>query len=232
MLKYLEIAKKIEEKIQIENLPQGAKLPSFEELISTYQVSKSTITKALATLESKGSIFQVRGSGIFVRRKKRKGYINLHMQQGFTQDTEGYKLSSKLIWLKIITPTDEIASNLNCTKEDEVYAVKRIMYIDGKILCLEESFYKKSIIPYLNNEIVQDSIFYYIETALGIKASFSDKYLHIQPLNEDDAPYLDLPSNSPALHIDEVYFLTTGEPFNFSKIIYHYTHSQFFLQSN
>jgi len=36
----------------------------------------------------------------------------------------------------------------------------------------------------------------------------------------------------PAFHFEGIYYLTNGNPFNFSKIIYHFNHSQYFLQSN
>ena len=55
----------------------GDKLPSVEQLKARYEVSKSTIIKALAILQRDGMIFQTRGSGIYVRNKINQGYINL-----------------------------------------------------------------------------------------------------------------------------------------------------------
>ena len=77
MLKYQQIATEIEKYIEDNALQQGDKLPVLEALMAQFEVSKSTITKSLDLLEKKGVIFQVRGSGIFVRRLKRKGYISL-----------------------------------------------------------------------------------------------------------------------------------------------------------
>ena len=231
MLKYEKIALKIEEEIKSKNLQQGTKLPSIEELMSKYEVSKSTIVKSLSTLENRGIIFQVRGSGIFVRRKTRDGYVNLVLHNGLTKGLENLELSTKLIYLKKIIPDAEIASNLNCLEGEEVYAVKRIRYSDNQVMCLEEAYYKKSLVPYLNNEIASNSIFYYIETALGVKISFSDKYLTVDKLNEDNAFDLELPVGEPVICIDELYYTTTGETLNFSRVTYHYKHAKFFIQT-
>lgn len=83
MLKYQQIATEIETYIEEHQLQQGDKLPVLETLMAQFEVSKSTITKSLELLEQKGAIFQVRGSGIFVRKHKRKGYISLLSNQGF-----------------------------------------------------------------------------------------------------------------------------------------------------
>ena len=47
MLKYQLIANQIENTIYENNLPKGTKLPTVEQLASDYNVSKSTIVKAL-----------------------------------------------------------------------------------------------------------------------------------------------------------------------------------------
>ncbi|KKK36590.1 GntR family transcriptional regulator [Mesobacillus campisalis] len=230
MLKYQQVADEIEKYIEDHGLQQGDKLPVLESLMARFEVSKSTITKSLDLLERKGAIFQVRGSGIFVRRHKRKGYISLLSNKGFKRDLEEYQLSSEIIQLEARKPTEEAALNLNMEFDEDVYYVKRVRYINGQPLCLEESFYNKSIVPYLNAEIVQDSIFDYIKDALGLKVGFSDLYLHIGKLTEEEARYLQLEKGDPKLYVETIFHLTNGKPFDFSKVSYNYEQSQFFLQ--
>lgn len=71
ILKYQQIAIEIEKHIEDNALQQEDKLLVLGALMAHFEGSKSTITK-LNLLEKKGAIFQVRGSGIFVRRLKRK----------------------------------------------------------------------------------------------------------------------------------------------------------------
>lgn len=232
MLKYEEIAQKIEAFIIKNDLGQGDKLPSLGQLIDTYEVSKSTIVKALTKLETKGVIFQVQGSGIFARKRRKKGYINMVENQGFTADLEQFSLTSKVLDVSLIQPTDEIMTNLNCGPDETIYHIKRIRYINGQVLCLEESFYRQDIVPYLNEAIVGDSIFKYITESLKLNIGFSDKHLHVEKLSEEAAVSLELKANDPALYLEETFYLVSGQAFDFSKTIYHYEHSQFFLQSS
>jgi GntR family transcriptional regulator of bglA len=232
MLKYQQIAAEIEKYIEENALQQGHKLPVLEALMTRFEVSKSTITKSLDLLEKKGVVFQVRGSGIFVRRHKRNGYISLLSNQGFKKDLEDFNVTSKVIELEVKKPTKEAANNLNIKLDDDIYYVKRVRYINGQTLCLEESYYNKSIITYLNKEIVSESIFDYIREGLGLKIGFSDVYFHVDMLNEEEAEYLDLKKGSPKLHLETIFHLTNGQPFDFSKVTYNYEQSQFFIQAN
>ncbi|MCR6108452.1 GntR family transcriptional regulator [Salipaludibacillus agaradhaerens] len=232
MLKYQQIATEIEKYIEDHALQQGDKLPVLEKLMAQFDVSKSTITKSLDLLEKKGVVFQVRGSGIFVRRHKRKGYISLLSNQGFKKDLEEFTITTEVIELNVIKPSEEVALNLNIKADDDVYSVKRVRYINGQTLCLEESFYNKAIITYLNKEIVSESIFHYIREGLGLKVGFSDLYLHVDMLTEEEACYLGLKQGMPKLYVETVFHLTNGQPFDFSKITYNYEQSQFVIQAN
>ncbi|MDA5559757.1 GntR family transcriptional regulator [Exiguobacterium sp. MMG028] len=232
MLKYQQIANEIEQYIHEQNLKQGDKLPVLEQLMSQYAVSKSTITKALELLERKGIIFQLRGSGIFVRRHNRPGYMSLFSTQGFKSNLGDRILTSDILDVSVMKPDALVAENLGIDVTDDVYRVERVRYVDGEVLCHEESYYVKAIVPYLNREIVADSIFDYVQSALGITIGFSDMYLQVGRLTESEAVHLGLHADDPTLRIETIFHLSNGKPFDYSRITYHYEHSQFVVQAN
>ena len=231
MLKYQHIADELENYIEEHKLQQGDKLPVLKDLMIQFKVSKSTVTKALELLENRGVVFQVRGSGIFVRRHKRSGYISLLSNQGFKKMLEEFQITSKVIELEVRKPTKEAALNLNIDLDEDVYYVKRVRYIHGQTLCLEESYFNKSLITYLNNEIITESIFNYITTGLGLSIGFGDTFLHVDKLTAEEANYLELAEGDPKLYVESIFHLTNGQPFDFSKVTYNYVQSQFFVQA-
>ena len=165
MLKYQIIANEIENNIYSNDLPQGTKLPTVEALASEYKVSKSTIVKAIEYLVARKIVYQLQGSGIFVRRRNRTGYINFNVTQGFTTSLKEFNITSKVLDFNLIKADKEIAELIECAVNDDIYLIKRLRYIDEEIMCYEEAYYKKSIVPYLNKEIATGSIF---ETPLAI----------------------------------------------------------------
>ena len=231
MLKYQIIANEIEDNIYSNDLPQGTKLPTVENLASEYKVSKSTIVKAIESLVSKGIVYQLQGSGIFVRRRNRSGYIDLNITQGFTTSLKEFKITSKVLEFNLIRADEEISELIECNINDEIYLVKRLRYIDDEIMCYEEAYYKKSIVPYLTKEIAQGSIFEYLQTALNLNIGFSDRYLHLEKLDNNHANLLDLTPNDPAMIVLEQIYFSSGVCFNVSKLVYNYKNTQFFLQS-
>ena len=228
MLKYQIIAKEIENDIYSNNFPQGTKLPTVESLASKYNVSKSTIVKAIESLVSRKIVYQLQGSGIFVRKRNRTGYINLNFTQGFTTSLKEFNITSKVLDFNLIKANKEI---IECDVNDDIYLIKRLRYIDDEIMCYEEAYYKKSIVPYLNKEIATGSIFEYLQTALNLNLGFSDRYLHLEKLDNNLANLLNLAPNDPAMIVLEQIYLSSGVCFNVSKLVYNYKNTRFFLQS-
>lgn len=116
--------------------------------------------------------------------------------------------------------------------DEDIYYVRRLRYVHGLPLCIEISYYKKSIVTYLNDQIVSESIFSYIQEALNLKIGFSDNFFHVRKLRSDEAELLGLTKGDPTLQYESIYHLPNGEVFNFSKIVYNYNEAQFYLQVN
>lgn len=229
MPKYKVIIQKIIELIDEKELKQGDKLPSIENLMATFNAGKNTILKALNVLEKQAYIYQVAGSGSFVRKSKRSGYINLTESMGLKDNLSEFKLETNMLSLQIIKPNQEIMDNLNVDKEDDIYYVKRLRSVNGKGYSIEESYYVKSVVLYLNQEIIEDSIFKYLLENLNITPGFTDHFMTLEILNKKEADLLDLDEGASVTLLESIFFLKDGVPFNYSKVLYH-PDAQFFVQ--
>lgn len=67
MRKYMEIARNISEKIFYKEFKK--QLPSENELIDQYHVSRNTIRNAISILANHGIIKRVQGSGYFINQQ-------------------------------------------------------------------------------------------------------------------------------------------------------------------
>lgn len=232
MLKYQDVALRIKHMIYQQELPKGTQLANIEELIHQYQVSRSTIIKALDRLERHGVIYQVQGSGIFVRQRKKSGYLNFMESHGFTVDLQDLPGSSTVFNVDIVKPDAQVQENLQCDADEEVYFIKRLRFVDGKVYGLEQSYYRKKLVPYLNKEIAENSIFSYIRDICNINIGFSDKYIQVTKLDAEMASYIGLSEGDPALFVEEIFYTTSGEPFDFSRVVYHCENTKFCVQGH
>ena len=212
--KYKLIVDEIERDILDGKYNSIGKLPTEEELVATYGVSRTTVRKAIGILSSKGYIYQVQGSGIFIRESILKGYISLETLKGFTRDFPNREIESKVINIEVIQA------------DEKLYYVKRLRIIDGNTFSMEYSYYNKDIIPYLNEEIAKSSIYSYILDDLKLNIGFADKLIYADKMDEESAKYLGLAMDDPALVIDNTVFLNNGNIFEVSKVIHNYKHAK------
>ncbi|OEK80306.1 GntR family transcriptional regulator [Staphylococcus equorum] len=231
MLKYEQIAQQMNEYIESGQFQAGDKLPSVEALKIKYNVSKSTIIKALEILEKQGNIYQARGSGIYVRNKKRDGYLNLFSTGGFSDEFKGLNVTNKVLRVEEVISPESVRQKLKLEKDTLVYVLERIVYVDGEIFCFEQSYFNKDIVLFLNESIAEKSIFKYLEQNLKVKIGFSDIYFNVDKLEEEEAELLELDEGNPCLNYEQVFYTTTGIPFDCSHLIYHYKNAHFYIPS-
>lgn len=232
LLKYEKIAHDIHTFITNNQFKAGDKLPSVTTLKENYEVSKSTIIKALELLEHDGIIYQAQGSGIYVRNARNDNHINVFKTNGFSKSLSEHQLTSKVLKLEEITYIPEsVMQELNLSKGDSVYYLERLRYVDGNVLCIEYSYYNKEIVKYLNTEITEGSIFDYLEQNMQVKVGFSDIYFNADQLDTNEAQLLKLDPNDPCLRYHQTFYTTTGIPFDASDIVFHYKNAHFYIPS-
>lgn len=231
MLKYEQIAQQLNQYIVEGNFQAGDKLPSVEALKTKYNVSKSTIIKALEALEKKGNIYQARGSGIYVRNQKREGYLNLFSSSGFSDEIEGSYVTNKVLRVEEVLPPKDVCQKLKLSHDTSVYVLERVVYVDGAVLCFEQSYFNKDIVLFLNESIAENSVFRYLEQNLKVKIGFSDIYFAVDKLNTQEAEKLELSNGDPCLRYEQIFYTTTGIPFDCSNLLYHYQNAHFYIPS-
>lgn len=221
--KYETIVNILEKEILDGKYNFNKKLPTEEELIARLNVSKNTVRKAIDILVSKGYIYRIQGSGIFLRDFSKEGCMDVREMNGLTKTYSKNKLKSKVLKLSLIDADEELASKMKCKVNTKVYYVKRVRYLKGDAMEIEESYYNKEIVPYLNEEICSKSIFSYIINDLKLKIGFSDRVISCDKLNEEEAKLLNLNKDDPTLIINNTIFLSSGIVFDVSLEKYNYT---------
>jgi GntR family transcriptional regulator of bglA len=221
--KYEMIVSILEKEILEEKYNCAKKLPTEEELIKRFNVSKNTIRKAIDILVSKGYIYRVQGSGIFLREFSKLGCVKIRDMNGLTKQYFNEKIESKVLKFSLINADEKLASKMKCEVNTKVYYIKRLRYLNGEAIEIEESYYNKNIIPYLNEEICTKSIFNYITNDLKLKIGFADRILSCEKLTEEEAQFLNLKKDDPTLVLTNTIFLSNGEVFDVSVEKHNYT---------
>lgn len=230
-LVYRTIMKDIKQKIVAGQYP-AMRLPDERSLSREYEVSRSSIKRALEVLAQQGIIFKKRGSGTFInplylRQQGMFSYegSNLGITDSFQFDGKQQRIEVQS--LQVIPASEDIQIDLFLQPTDFVYEIKRIRYIDDQPFMLETSYIPIKIVPTISHEVAQESIFKHIETALKKQVTRSFVSVSVAPSTEHDQATLQLRTTEPVALLDGVFFLDDGTPFEVSNMRFHYQYMRY-----
>jgi len=229
--KYKTVADHIEKDIQDGVYQDAIKLPTEDDLIESFQVSRNTIRKAIEILVKKGIVFSIQGSGLFVRRSSCEGCVNLENFHGLTAVFKE-NVSSKVVDFQQIPASEWVASKLNCKVGDPIYYIERVRYLNKKPYVYEYSYYNKEYVPYLSKELIEGSIYRYITEDLRLQIGYVDRVIFADKLTSKQAIALDLNEGDPARVTHNLAMLKSGVVFDYSIDIHHYKETRFLKLAN
>ena len=230
--KYKQIVSELEADLLSGKYNEVKKLPREEDLIEKYQVSRTTIRKAIAMLVNKGYVYQVQGSGIFIREASLQDYVSLENLKGLTRDFPDKKIESKLINLMVINADEDLAKQMKCDVGTDIYFLERLRYVNEEPFAVEYTYLNKNVIPCMSEEIAHRSIYSFIINDLKLSIGFADKIIYADKLDSESAQLLQLSENDPTLVIENTVFLTNGTVFEVSKVIHNYKNTKLLKLAN
>lgn len=129
--------------IQNGDLQKGDRLPNERMLQSIYTVSRSTVRRALESLEGDGYIRRVQGSGTEVI--SRSPYTSSKVITSFTQDTldRGMQPSSKTLSVEAVSPPASVMQAWKMDPGQAVWQVRRLRLADDTPIVLNDLYIPK-----------------------------------------------------------------------------------------
>ncbi|AIQ51584.1 GntR family transcriptional regulator [Paenibacillus sp. FSL R7-0331] len=208
------------------------RLPDERTLSETYEVSRSSIKRALAKMESVGIIFKKRGSGTFINPLyiKNESIFNYEGSNlGVTDNFQmhGTRPKVKVLKFEVIPPTKELQRDLFLGPHDFVYRIVRLRLFDDEPFMIETGYIPIKIVQDLNQTIIEGSIFNYLEDSRNLAVTKSFLSVFAEPSEPGDQELLNLAPNEPVSIMEGIFFLDNGTPLEFSHMRFHYKYLKF-----
>ena len=216
--KYKAIYDEIKSRIVNHAYQQNQKIPDELSLCKEFNCSRMTMKKALDLLVQEGFIYRKRGLGSFVMSNHIDS-VKFTLQErellGLTKSSQR-KISSKVLEFTLLFANEKIAQILNIHPNDPIYHILRLRTINQQPYVLEKTYMSTTLIPGINLNILDNSIYDYIEHDLHYKIASAKKTTRADISNELDHKYLKLKENEPVLEIEQIAYLDNGVPFEYS----------------
>lgn len=217
-VKYVNIYNEVISRIENGKFGEKAKLPSENEMIQEYNVSRDTIRKALNLLEQNGYIQKIRGKGSFILDVNKFNFPVSGLTS-FKELAQKMNVECRTLLKELgRIPVDHfLKAQLGLSDGDEAWKVIRVREIDGKKIILDKDFFDTKHVPLLTKEICEDSIYEYLENQVGLKISFAKKEVTVQQASAEDKKYLDLQNNNMIVVVKNYIYLEDMSLFQYTE---------------
>lgn len=174
--KFIRIYEDIAERIRNGEIEAGTLLQSELELSERYQTSRETIRKALKMLYEEGYIQKIQGKGSIVLdiRKIDFPVSGLVSFKELAQKM-GHRAQTVVKLFREQAVDQTLSQKTGFAQQQQVWQINRVRKVDGEQVILDKDYISQRLIPGLDEDICQDSIYEYIEQELGLSISYAKK---------------------------------------------------------
>jgi GntR family transcriptional regulator len=219
--RYYQLKEILEKRIQSGEFQPGDQFPTDENLCEQYSLSRGTVRRAIDMLVDESRLSREQGRGTFVTAPQaapiffRLADFNQEMRQ------RGRVPSTKILGLKVMLATGQIASELGLCNGDEVIEIKRLRLADDKPMAIETRYLAKKICPDLVEEDLENqSIHNLLIDKYDIPLIRARHTIEARVLTAQEAELLDARPKSAGFFINRITYTVDDQPVTKYQIIY------------
>jgi GntR family transcriptional regulator len=179
-------------------LGPDAAIPSERELMTTYDVSRATVRKAIDSLVAEGLLRRIHGKGTFVVRPRLESRLHL---ASFSQDMRrrGLTPSTRALGIELDQPPADVAAALDLGRSGRAWRIDRVRLADGQPIALEQGWYPEPPLPALDREDLGGSLYEIFDRRYGLVIDSAEQTLWGESADAITARRLDAPVHTPLL---------------------------------
>nr|WP_263324639.1 GntR family transcriptional regulator [Neobacillus sp. Marseille-Q6967] len=219
MPKYEAISSEIRKRIKERYYSSDQPIPDEISLAKEFNCSRMTMKKALDILVMEGLLYRKRGHGTFIIQSAiNDNRVSVESKEiiGLTQLLSNKIVTSKTIKFDVQFPSEEVAAHLGIDMKTPVYNIIRLRLVDDEPYVLEHTYMPTTLIPGINDDVLNSSIYTYIRDCLGLTIAGSHRKIRACKSEPLDQEYLVCLPDDPILEVENVGFLNNGVPFEYS----------------
>ncbi|MFO7842011.1 MAG: GntR family transcriptional regulator [Fidelibacterota bacterium] len=228
---YYQLQELLVGKIESGEFSPGDKLPSENELAAQYEISRNTAQKAIRALVNWGLAQRIQGKGTFVCNKS----VTLSITASLSMTSQIIGLNkeprSHLLQSKEIEASYDIAKKLKIKKDDPVYMIQRVRFVDEMPLMLQTSYIPLGFLPgLLEKELEDSSLMEIITRDYGVRIENASEIMRAVSVTKFEGEMLNIAEDSPAFLLQRQTFLKSGDVLEYAKTIVRGDKSKFSVE--
>lgn len=183
----------------------GDLLPTEPELEKRFQVSRTTVRKAVDLLSREGFLQAKQGRGTEVLDNRTKQNLNVVTSISETLRKKGYEVAPKSIYIDRVPAPPHIARDLGIGAETEVVRVQRIELADGTPIAIMKNYLKPELVPAIEKHIGEiSSLYHFLEERYKIQINSAHDRISARTADFTEAEMLDVTPGTALLYMKRI----------------------------
>ena len=193
-----------------------SQIPTEEELVATYKVSRSTVRSAIAELTRQGLLYRKRGVGTFVVGVNMTTYSIYTRERA--EDSEDDHIN---LGVHSLLPDAELAHLLQIAPDVPIFKFLRLRIVgEAGDLALEKSYIKQSFCPDLLDNPPRGRFYDWLEKRYDIYFHDWETSMDATIINKEDGDLVRADAGTPALLYKRLYYDAQNVPMFFSTTLF------------
>ena len=225
---YAQLEEALLNRIRSGELQLGSRMPSEDELVALYNVSRTTVRTAIRNLIGRGMVEIRRGKGTFVS----EAVITQELTAltGFVEDRHapGKKPSAKVLDRRLVAASETVARQLAVQRGATVARIQRVRLADGSPLSFDETYLPQELgAKVMADDLENQPIFTLLEQKYSTPLLEAEYRLAAVPSHGTVARALGLDAGSPIFLIERTTFSEAHRPVNYERLYHRGDHIRF-----
>jgi len=203
----------LREQIQSGRFKQGDPFTTERELMERFNVSSTTVRRALQTLVREGYLYRKVGKGTFVRRPQPAGAETPPF--GFYEEMEslGRRPSSRVLVVEEVPSEAAVAEKLQIDEGQPVVRTKLVMDADAEPMVLLDTFWNRTVgVEVVKGDMSSTGLYRIMEDRLGIQVAEVEATISARFATEEHGRLLGIAPGSPVLLLERIVYTADGRP--------------------
>jgi GntR family transcriptional regulator len=217
---YFQLKEQIKQKIVGGEYKEGDLIPSEREFSDRFDLSSTTIRRALNDLVQENLLERKAGKGTFVRLRKVRR--DLRKVLGFTQNMlqMGMKPTTRVISKKIQPAGDFAIRSLGLEANSMVARLERLRLADGEPMMFETRYIRLDLFPGVLNQDLSGSLWQVFERAYQQKPTRHSQRIKIAKIDAEKAALLEIRNRANTFLITGVTYAAADLPLECEESFY------------
>lgn len=199
----------------------GDQLPTEDELLQRFEVSRITVRRAIQNLVHRGLLEIRRGRGTFVIEPRIEA--ELTKLSGFVEDMKaaGRRASARVVRQGIVPAPARVAERLQLARGTRVMRIERVRLADGIPVSFDETYLPLALgKKIVSHDLRMHPIFTLLEEEYRVPLVEADYELEAVTASETVAKALRIKVGSPIFQIERTSRTTNHEPIDYEVLSY------------